>query len=179
MRSDAIARRYARALFGLAKSQGTLDAVATALGAVTDVITEPNAMRVLTGPLPRDRKRTLLLKITETVQAPAAVRDFFLVLSEHERLDHAAAIRAVFADMLDRERGITRAVIRTAMPLPDDVVQEITRAFGTITGRQVVAKVEINPDLIAGVIVEVEGRVYDGSLRTELGKLEQSMASGS
>ena len=179
MRPDAVARRYARALFAFAKSQGSLDAVASALTTVTDVITEPNVMRILTGPITRERKRALLLKIVETTGAPVIIRDFLLLLADHQRLRYADAIRTVFDSLLDRERGITRAVIRSAADLPQDVLVEITRTFGSITGRQVVARVEVVPDLIAGVIVEVEGRVYDGSLRTELAKLQQQMAAGS
>jgi F-type H+-transporting ATPase subunit delta len=136
-------------------------------------------MRVLKGPVARERKRTLLQKIVEVSGAPTTIRDFFLLLADHERLGHAEAIRTVFEGLLDRERGITRATVRSATELPVDVLDEITRTFSVITKRQVVAKVEVVPDLIAGVIVEVEGRVYDGSLRTELGKLKQQMATGS
>ena len=89
------------------------------------------------------------------------------------------AIQAVFAAMLDRERGITRATIRSASPLSADLLEEITRTFATITGRKVLATVEVVPDLIAGVIVEVDGKVYDGSLRSELDKLRHHMATGS
>lgn len=179
MRPDAVARRYARALFALAKTQSALDSVASALTLVTDTVTEPSVMRILTGPITRERKRALLLTIVETTSAPGIIRDFLLLLADHQRLRHADAIRTVFDSLLDRERGITRAVIRSATDLPQDVLAEITRTFGSITGRQVVARVEVVPDLIAGVIVEVEGRVYDGSLRTELAKLRQQMAAGS
>ncbi len=179
MRPDAIARRYARALFALAKTQGCLDAVDTALGVVTDALTQPSVMRVLTGPVQRDRKRSLLLEIIDNANAPTVVRDFFLLLSDHGRLRHAEVIRTVFDGLLDRERGIIRAVIRSATALAGDVVDEITQAFSTITRGQVVANVEVDPELIAGVIVEVEGRVYDGSLRTELGKLQHQMATAS
>ncbi|MCC6763324.1 MAG: ATP synthase F1 subunit delta [Deltaproteobacteria bacterium] len=179
MRPDAIARRYARALFSIAKAQGSLDSVGSALGTMTDALVEPNVMRVLTGPVHRDRKRALLAKIVETVDAPQALRDFLSLLADHERLRHVEAIRTVFDALLDRERGITRAVICSATPLSADILEEITRTFGTITGRTVKARVEVVQDLIAGVIVEVEGKVYDGSLRTELGKLRQQMATGS
>lgn len=179
MRPDAIARRYARALFGLAKAQGSLDAVGSALATTTEAITEPSVMRVLTGPVAQERKRALLQKIVEVSGAPATIRDFLLLLADHGRLKYAAAIRTVFDGLLDRERGITRATIRSATDLPPDVFDEITRTFSAITGRKVLAQVEVVPDLIAGVIVEVEGRVYDGSLRTELGKMQQQMATGS
>jgi F-type H+-transporting ATPase subunit delta len=179
MRPDAIARRYARALFSLSNAQQSVDAVGTALATTTDVLTEPSVMRVLTGPMPRERKRALLLKIVETTDAPAVLRDFFLLLADHERLSRVGAIQAVFAAMLNRQRGITRAIIRSASPLSADLLEEIARTFGSITGRKVLATVEVVPDLIAGVIVEVDGKVYDGSLRSELSKLRHQMATGS
>ena len=77
------------------------------------------------------------------------------------------------------EESITRAKIRAATPLSQDVLDDVVRTFSTITGRQVVATVEIAPELIGGIIVEVEGRVYDGSLRTELDKMQHQMATGS
>lgn len=179
MRTDAVARRYARALFSLAKAEGSLENVGTALTAVADVMTEPTVMRVLTGPVQRTRKCDLLSNIADTVSAPPAVRHFILLLADHGRLDHIDAIRTVFGQLLDREQGITRAVIRSAADLSDEIRAEITSTFSAITGRTVVARVEVDPALIAGVIVEVEGRVYDGSLRTELGKIRQQMATGS
>lgn len=179
MRSDTVARRYGRALFSLAKSQGTLDAVGASLATIADALADPDVMRVLTGPVVRERKRAFLDKIAEATNAPAMVRDFLQLLADHGRIRHTPAIRGVFDGLLDAERGTTRATIRSAAPLTPEMVEEITRTFGTITGKQVVARVDVVPDLIAGVIVEVGGKVYDGSLRTELDKLQQHMATGS
>ena len=179
MRSDTVARRYGRALFSLAKSQGALDAVGAALATIADVLVDPNVMRMLTGPVTRERKREFLTKIVQSANAPAMLRDFMLLLVDNERIRHTPTIRGVFGSLLDAERGITRATIRSAAPLTPEMVEQVTRTFGTITGKQVVARVEVVPDLIAGVIVEVDGKVYDGSLRTELDKLQQQMATGS
>jgi len=179
MRPDAIARRYARALFVLADQQGTLDQVGSALAAPVDALSDPNVMRVLLGPVTRDRKRELLSRILDTASAPPLVRDFLLLVAEHGRLKHAPAIRAVFDAMVDEKRGVTRATIKSAAPLSSDMIEDVSRVFGNITGRKVVPKLEILPELIAGMIVEIEGRVYDGSLRTQLDKLHQQMATGS
>ncbi len=179
MRPDAIARRYARALFQLAEAGGTLEQVGTSLAAITDALANPNVMRVLTGPLSREQKRSLLLKIVEATKAPALVRDFLLLLAEHARLKNAPTIRVVFDQLLDARQGVTRATVRSAVALAPEMVEEISRVFGSMTGKRVLPKVEIVPDLIAGIIVDVEGRVYDGSLRTQLAKLHQQMATGS
>jgi F-type H+-transporting ATPase subunit delta len=178
-RPDTVSRRYARALFGSADAKQALDSVGAAFAAIAEALAEPQVMRVLTGPVARERKRDLLLKVAAATQAPELVRDFLLVLADHDRLRQIPAIRTAFESLLDQKRGITRAVIRSAAELSPEMLSEITRVFGAITKKQVVAKVEIVPELIAGVIVEVEGRVYDGSLRTQLGKLHQQMATGS
>ena len=179
MRAGGLARRYARALFGLAEARQSLESAGSAVGTLADVLAEPNVMRVLTGPLSRERKRELLTKIVATTQVPPMLRDFLLLVADQGRLKQIPAIRAVFDEMLDEKRGITRATIRSAVPVSPEMLAETTRVFGTITGKQVIARVEVIPGLIAGMIVEVDGKVYDGSLRSQLDKLHQQMATGS
>ncbi len=71
-----------------------------------------------------------------------------------------------------------RAGVRSATPLSEEMLAEVTRVFDRVTGKRVVATVAVEPELIAGVVVEVGGRVYDGSVRTQLEKLHRQMASG-
>jgi F-type H+-transporting ATPase subunit delta len=179
MRADAVARRYARALFELSEEQGTVDAAGTALAAIASFLDDERVVRVLTGPVPRDQKDHLLRELAANVDAPPALRDLLLLLSERHRLGHLPMIRGVFDHLVDVRHGRTRATVRSATPLPPEMLQEVTRVFGSVTGKQVLAEVTVDPDLLAGLIVEVDGRVYDGSLRTQLAKLRQQMASGS
>ena len=179
MRTDAVARRYGRAIFELASEQGTVDAVGRALATTAGLFEDRQIARVLTGPVPRQQKRALLRGISQDLSAPPAFRDLLFVLADHDRLDHLAAIHAVFDALVDRTRGRTRARVRSATPLAPDLLAELTRVFGVITGKEVVPDLTVDPELLAGVIVEIDGRVYDGSLRTQLGKLRQRMAIGS
>lgn len=179
MRADAIARRYARAIFELADEQGTLDAVATALAATAVFIADERVAAVLTGPVPRERKHELLRGISDSLGAPPMFRDLLLLLADHDRIDHVGAIREVFDGLVDRRRGRIRAHVHSATPLAPDLLAELTRVFGELTGKEVVADVTVDPELLAGIVVEIGGRVYDGSLRTQLGKLRDQMANGS
>jgi F-type H+-transporting ATPase subunit delta len=179
MRANAAARRYARAIFQLAEEQGIVDAVANALASTAALLEDAGVARVLTGPLPREQKQRLLRSISDSIEAPPAFRDLLLLLSERDRLRHLGAIREVFDALVDRRRGQTRARVRSAAPLTPDLLAELTRVFGALTGKQVLAELTVDPEILAGVIVEIDGRVYDGSLRTQLAKLRQQMASGS
>ncbi len=179
MRADAVARRYARAIFELASEHGAVDAIGKALATTATLFDDPHLAQVLTGPIPRAQKHALLRGINDDIGAPPTFRDFLLVLAEHDRLDHVGAIRAVFDALVDRQRGRTRARVRSATTLAPDLVAELTRVFGAITGKEVVPELGVDPELLAGVVVEVDGRTYDGSLRTQLDKLRQRMASDS
>ena len=178
MRTDTVSRRYARALFGLAEGQGAVDAVGVALAATAELLEDPRVARVLTGPVARERRQEILREIAERTGAPPTFRDFLLLLAERDRLAHLSGVRVFFEALADSRRGRTRAAVRSAIPLSQDVVAELAQVFGEITGKQVIANVTVDRDLIAGVIVEVEGRVYDGSLRTQLEKLHRQMATG-
>jgi len=94
-------------------------------------------------------------------------------------VQHMGAIDVVFRALVDRRRGVTRATVQSAAPLAPEMLEELKGVFGAMTGKQVIAEVAVDPTLLAGVIVETEGRVYDGSLRTQLAKLRQQMATGS
>jgi len=176
VRPDTVARRYARALFELAGEQGNVEQISTALGLIADVVADPDVGRALTSPVARQQKGQWLKEIAERTQSPDALRNFLLLLDERDRLDHVEAIRVVFDGLVDDRNGVTRAQVRSATSLADDVIAEIGRVFGTVTGKKVVVDVEVDTDLIAGVIVEVDGKVYDGSLRTQLAKLHGQMA---
>jgi F-type H+-transporting ATPase subunit delta len=179
MRADAVARRYARAVFRLAEEQGTVDAVARALAATTTLLEDQRVAYVLTGPVPREHKQQLLRTISDNVGAPPSFRDLLLLLAERDRLRHLAAIREVFDALVDKSRGHTRAHVVSAVPLAPELLAQLTGVFGELTGKQVIAETAVDPELLAGAIVAVDGRVYDGSLRTQLAKLRQQMASGS
>lgn len=176
MRPDAIARRYARALFELAEAQSNVAEMSTALGVIADVIADPEIGRALTSPVAREQKRAWLQDIAQRTQAPKMLRNFLQLLDERDRLRHVEPIRVVFDGLVDERNGVTRAIVRSATALADNDVAEIGRVFGVITGKTVVVNVEVAADLIAGVIVEVDGTVYDGSLRTQLTKLHGQMA---
>ncbi len=178
MRADAIARRYARALFAIAEEHRLVDAIASALASTDALMADERVARVLGGPGGRHLKQRLLTQVADGMNAPAEFRDFLLLLAEHDRVGHLSAIREVFDQLLDRRRGVTRARVRSAAPLSDEMLADLTRVFDGITGKRVIASVDVDPELIAGVVVEVDGRVYDGSVRTQLDKLHRQMASG-
>ena len=77
---------------------------------------------------------------------------------------------------VDEEAGRVRASITTAAEPAAEDLDSIIATFRKTAGRDVVAEVKTDEELLGGVVVELEGRVYDGSIRTRLARLAARMS---
>jgi F-type H+-transporting ATPase subunit delta len=62
--------------------------------------------------------------------------------------------------------------------LGSGVVDQLRDSLRRLSGKDVVVREENDPELIGGLVVELEGRVYDGSVRTQVEKMAQRSARG-
>jgi F-type H+-transporting ATPase subunit delta len=77
--------------------------------------------------------------------------------------------------MADLRRGITRAEVLTAMPLPEEYFEKLQRELERITGRKVALDRKLDSTLICGVLIRIGDTVYDGSLVARLKQLKETM----
>jgi F-type H+-transporting ATPase subunit delta len=78
--------------------------------------------------------------------------------------------------LLDEEKGRVRLSVRTAVELNDADQKQLIIAFANLTGKEVIPTVTVDPDLLGGVLVEVKGKVYDGSVRAQLDRIANQLA---
>jgi F-type H+-transporting ATPase subunit delta len=74
--------------------------------------------------------------------------------------------------------GVLRANITAAVPLDAEQQQAIGASLAKQTGKQVALNVNVDPQLLGGVKAEIGGRLFDGSLRTQLKRIEESLTKG-
>jgi F-type H+-transporting ATPase subunit delta len=162
------ARRYARALFELAKEQGRSEAVRGELAQLARLLRERGDLRrVLLEPLhPVAERRAVLVAVVERFGGSALLRNFLCFLVDQRRVVQFDAIR---------DAGITQARLVTASPLRPEQLERIRRALATRSGGDVRVQVEVDPELIGGVVAQLGDVVYDGSLRKQLGMLRASL----
>ena len=77
--------------------------------------------------------------------------------------------------MADDKRGIIRAEVLTAMPLPEEYFTQLQQQLERVTGRKVALDRKLDPTLICGVVARVGDTVYDGSLVARLRQLKETM----
>ncbi|HZR84822.1 MAG TPA: ATP synthase F1 subunit delta [Candidatus Binatia bacterium] len=175
--TGAVAKRYARALAAVATESGRLEEVAGELDRAVAWLEDPELASALSSPaLGAAARRALLGEITRSLALSDLTDRFLGVLADKNRLHEFRVIARAYQALVDRELGRVRATIHSPQPLDDESLRQVVSALEKISGKQVLARVEIDPDLIAGLTVEMEGRVYDGSVRTQLAHLARIMA---
>jgi F-type H+-transporting ATPase subunit delta len=176
--STRVARRYAKALFALAQEGRALDAVAAELAALRGAFDDPALSELLASPsMTAARLQALVKALAERMQLSDLTTRFLGVLAENRRLDQLAAAADHFETLHDRALNRTRITIRSASPLSAQRERELIQRFERITGKTVLATVTIDPALLGGVVVEADGKVFDGSVRTQLDELAHEITS--
>ena len=174
---SAVARRYAKAVFALAKELQKIESVGAELGAAAHLLGAPALAEVISSPLLSTTRRNAILDaVRQQLSLSPTAANFLSVLGDHLRLAQMDAIVEQYQRLEDRALGRIRLLIRTAAPLADDRQAEIAAVFEGQLGKTVISRVETDPTLLGGIVVEAEGKVYDGSVRTQLERLSREIA---
>jgi F-type H+-transporting ATPase subunit delta len=71
-----------------------------------------------------------------------------------------------------------RAQITSAVELDQGQCREIQSGLEKQTGKKVELKVQLDPSLIGGIQAEIGGKVFDGSIKTQLKRIEDTLKKG-
>jgi len=174
---SAVARRYAKALFSLAREASTVEATGIELERLSTLASHPDLRDVLNSPLLSVKRRAELTQLIATdLKLSDLVSRFVRLLADHQRLAELRSIQVHFERLQDESLGRVRADLRSASPLDPHQQNALVATFSKLTGKQVLPNVTVDPNLLGGVVVEVGGRVYDGSVRTQLDRLAKQLA---
>jgi F-type H+-transporting ATPase subunit delta len=176
----SVAKRYARALLALAQEEGDPVAMADALERVAAVLAVPSVAEVVRNPaVGFEERRALVRTLVDDLGLPKLLENCLFLLAERQRLDIVDGLWRAYVELVDQALGRARVVVRSAVTLTDDQVQEILAAVRKLTGKEsLIPVLEVDAELLGGAVCEVEGVVYDGSLRTQVERLAQQMAAG-
>jgi F-type H+-transporting ATPase subunit delta len=176
---SSIARRYAKAIVAVAQEQNALEQTGDELLLLRALAEDPQIAHGLANPLlSASARRGLARAVAEQLKLRPIMRDFLCLLADHRRLDQLVGIADAYRKIIDEMLGRVRATITSAAPLTPEQTEAVTSALARQTGRTVLADEQVDPQLLGGVVVDIEGKVYDGSLRTQLEALATSIAGG-
>ena len=174
------ARRYAKALFGLASDEGRIEPVRQELDRLVDAMRESPPLReVLVRPLhPAPERRAALRAVAGRLSLSPLLLNFCSFLIDQRRTRDLEPIREQYALLAEEAAGRTRGEVVSAAPLAPAQLERLRAALSRRTGRSVDLSARVDPSLLGGVRAQVGDLVLDGSLRTQLDRLRASLTGG-
>lgn len=176
----AAAIRYAKALFQLANEADSAIQIRAELDALAELLQGNQELNeILMQPLhPAAQRGAVLAAVAERLGASPILSNFYAFLIDQRRLVDFEGIAAEYRRLADEVAGLVAARVRSASPIDDAQRERLERALSRQVGQQVQLEVEIDPDLLGGVVAQVGDTVYDGSLKTQLRQLRASLVRG-
>lgn len=178
---SAAARRYAQALFQLAREDTRVNEVKDELEAIASLFAQSAELRdaLLTPLHPAAERKAVLAALAGQLGLSTSVKNFYSYLIDRRRLVDFESICEAYQTLADDASGLVTAKVVTASPLDDRRKDRLRRALSERAGREVRLDIEVDPALVAGAIATVGDVVFDGSLRTQLGQLRSNLMKGS
>jgi F-type H+-transporting ATPase subunit delta len=176
----AVARRYAKALMLIGKEDGQAEKYRDELGGLAGLFDQGQELgQTISNPLydAEDRKNVLKVVLGK-LDLSKVMNSFMLLLFEKGRIGFLADINDFYQKLADELKGIARASVASATELSSDAVEKIRDSLSKMTGKEVKLDVEKDTSLIGGVVTKIGDLVLDGSIKTQLLNMRESLKRG-
>lgn len=180
MKNLAVARRYAKALLLIGKEDGQTDAYRKELSGFAGLMEQEEALnRAITNPLYESSgRRNVLQAVIDNLDISKTMKSFLLLLFDKGRIGFVDSINEFYQKFADELNGIARASLVSATDLSDDTVEKIRAALSKKTNKEIILEVEQDPELIGGIVTKIGDLVWDGSVKTQLINMRESLKRG-
>jgi F-type H+-transporting ATPase subunit delta len=179
MIEGSLSRRYTKALFQLAREAGQEEKIGQEIESFLGAYTGAQLQKVLTNPaFGMDSRKRVVIEVSNRLQLSILAIHFLSLLLERDRLPYLPSIATRYRRLLNETRGRAEAKIVSPSSLEPVMVDRLQEVLHQISGKEIVLQEETDASLIGGVLVEFEGKVYDGSVRTQLDNMKQRIARG-
>jgi len=174
----AAARRYAQAVFDIARQTNSLDKWLADLQVLNAAFGTHNTVAAIEDPnLTEEEQR----RAVAGALRPGAVSDLAMnllyILVHRQRLALLPRIAEVFQELYNKERGIVIADVISAVPLDPAHQKRVADQLSVITGGKTIQlHVHEDPRILGGIIARIGDQLIDASVATRLAELSERLA---
>lgn len=171
-----ISKEYACALFMLAAEENLEKEISEALRSISGILKEtPEYLDLLASPNIPLSERLQAVDEAFSNNMPEYAVSFLKLLCErgHIRLFHKCV--SEYEELYHAADGISTAKVISAAPMSKNEKAALKEKLEAYTGHAVIMEYSVNKALLGGVIVRIDGKILDGSLRRRLHDIKEVM----
>ena len=173
MIEQEIAEKYAQALFELVTEENELEDIAAEFAEVIEIAQENEELnQVLNHPkLSYDQKKEIVNKIFKG-QISTDLFNFLKLLIDKKRIEFLDEIYEEFKSLVEDQENRLEVKVTAPLELSTTQKNNLKTKLGNILDKDITLELEIEPDLIGGLILKIGDKVIDGSIRNYLQEMK-------
>jgi F-type H+-transporting ATPase subunit delta len=177
MKEPIIARRYAKALFAVAKNKAKTKEFQTDWQAVDKTLrANPELYSIILSKAKSSAAKKEFLAKVFAGKTDRLILNFIFLLIDKEREEYILDIKDIYDQLFDEDERIIDVEVITALPL--DAVQEAE--LSAVLAKKIGKKVRLNKKtdaaIIGGSIIKIGDKIYDGSITGKLAALQEQLS---
>lgn len=175
--SSAVATRYAKAIFGLAKDEGDMKLLEKDLQSLRDILEVSEDFRTLiSSPMySREQQETAILEISKKIKISDMMKNALCLVCSKRRLYILPQLIDEISAYIAEDKGEITVSVTSARELSEDQNRNLVKTLKNTIGKEIKIKATIDHNLIGGLIVKVGSKMIDSSIRSKLENLQNIM----
>lgn len=173
---NLVGKRYAEALFEVALEMNRLEDFKTEISSVTKVFKdEPQLKTVFEHPkLSKAEKKDIVNAIFKDRVSQEIVNLIYIMIDKG-RERYIEDISREYAVLSNKAQGIIEGKVYTAVSMDSMEKEKLQNKLSQNLNKRVILKNVIDPSLIGGVLVRLEDRVIDASIKGQLEDIKKNL----
>ena len=160
---------YGQSLYRLAAEEKIEQQLMEELSAVRDIFAEnPDYIRLLSEPSVSRVERVRLVDEAFGGQIHPYLLNSLRIVTENGMIRNFSGCFKTFRSLFNSEHGITDALVTSAVELTEDQARRLLAKLESVTGRKVLLTRRVDPAVLGGLRVELDGMLYDGTVSGKL-----------
>jgi len=172
-----VARRYAKALFGL-QEPADIGRTAEALHLLADAFTASREFRalLLSPVFTREQKDAVVTRLAAKAPCPPITVRFLTHAVRKNRIAQIREISDAFSKLADQASNRKVVQVSAARPLAKAQQAALQTRLAQVTQSEIDLAVRVDPSVIGGLEIRIGSTVYDGTIRGQLSRLRTTLA---
>ena len=175
--SNSTAKSYALALYELSKENSELDRIESEMKSFDQLLKESSDFKemILSPTILKEDKKNVIFSISQKNNFSENLKKFLGFVAAKNRLFYLSNIIECFLNLVSRNKGELKAKLISSKKLSKDEQQKIQNDLSSDFKSYLKLDYIYDPDLIAGLIIQIGSVMIDTSIKTKLKKLEKNM----
>ena len=175
MSNFSSSKRFAQAIYAIAKENDNVDNWIKNLESIDDTLSDGNLVSILNSPhKPIALKRSILDKIYGKSLGKLPMNLLYL-LSTRNSIDGISKIKSDFQDIVDSNNGVQKMFVTTATSLDAKQLNEIKNILERISGKTANISIDIDENIIGGFKAIMGDTLLDASLSNSVNQMRKSL----